>query len=426
MNMIRKNKTCCSVYSEGNVIKGSKKRVILIHIIASTQLALLSADDAGKVSGVIRLGVLYQSNEASNDTYGTALGGQLKYETATWNDLKIGIAGYLSQKLNFGTGSLDDGKTNPDFFDPDGKSFAYIGESYIDYSANDITLRIGRQPIDTPLVNTNDIRMLPIAYEAAMATYGGIEKTTLTAGFMQRWTGFDSSRRPNDSLSKFKKFGDRHESSGAYMLGITNEKITDLLLQGWFYSIDKVTDMSYADAIYKITFCDSKEVELSGQIVNFSEKTDATGATTNIDGNLYGIRANFEWGMVTLNAAYDAASNNDGKSVGIGVGGGPYYTSMEEWALDGLEDVKVYRGSVEINMADAGAEGLILSTAYGVFKSAPTHVQVDEWDLVATYTYNNGLSADMSYAMINDKYDNTDGGSDGGYDRFLARLNYHF
>ncbi|MDQ1298624.1 MAG: hypothetical protein QG558_1163, partial [Campylobacterota bacterium] len=63
---------------------------------------------------------------------------------------------------------------------------------------------------------------------------------------------------------------------------------------------------------------------------------------------------------------------------------------------------------------------------YGEFKSAPVNVRMTEWDIIATYAYNNALSADISYAMLNDKNDNQDNGSDAGYDRFLARLHYRF
>ena len=119
---------------------------------------------------------------------------------------------------------------------------------------------------------------------------------------------------------------------------------------------------------------------------------------TGIDGSVLGLAANYEWGMVTLGAAYNEAYNKEGTFVTNGLGGGPYYTSMEEWTIDGMEDAIAYRGSVEINLADAGVQGLTLSSAYGVFKSAPTDQKVDEWDIVATYAYNTAFSTDISYA----------------------------
>ena len=405
-----------------------KNKILMMSLIASSQWVLLGNDipaEFGTVSGLLRLGIINQNNEAGPDTYATSLGGILKYETPVWNDLKIGAAGYVSQKLPFASGSGDE--LNPDFFNSDGDSFVYLGEAYVDYTSDDISLRIGRQIIDNPMMNSDDIRMLPNTFEAAMATYNGFEKTSLTAGFITKWAGYDSPRGHNDSINEFKKFGETHKSNGAYVLGVTNESIDKLTLQGWFYSIDEVTDALYADATYKFVYCDSKGLELSAQAANFSEDRDATGTMTGIDGSALGLAANYEWGMITLGAAFNEAYNDDGTSVSNGLGGGPYYTSMEEWTIDGMEDAIAYRGSIEINLGDAGVEGLTLASAYGIFKSTPMDQKVDEWDMIATYDYNTALSIDVSYAMINDKHDNADGnGDNASYDRFLARFNYRF
>lgn len=400
-----------------------KSLIIGLSLVTSIQLALFGAvipEDMGTVSGFMRLGVINQNNEASTDTYATAFGGILKYETPQWNGMKLGVAGYGSQKLHFATGSFDDGKANQDFLSEDGSSFAYVGEAYADYSANDFNVRIGRQLIDTPMVNTDDIRMFPDSYEAALATYKGVEKTTFTAGYIKRWAGYDSGA----DISKFKKLAEG--SHGASMIGFTNESIEKLSIQGWFYSIDKVTDILYADAAYKIVFCDSNSLSLTGQAAKFSENMDFTGSMSNTDGNVYGLGANYEWGVVTLGAAFNDATNKDGKSVNLGLGGGSYYTSMDEWTISGMEDAKAYRGSMAINLSDLGANGFTLTSAFGVFKSTPADIKVDEWDIDAVYAYNGSFSVDVGYAMVNDRNHNANSGSEAGYDRFLARLHYRF
>jgi imipenem/basic amino acid-specific outer membrane pore len=146
-----------------------------------------------------------------------------------------------------------------------------------------------------------------------------------------------------------------------------------------------------------------------------------------MDGKVYGIGAAFNVGALTLGATYNKASNDDGKTVSNGFGGGPYMTSMEEWTIDGMNDVKAYQLSAELNMADAGLEGVTLSALYGNFKSDIDGTKVRELDLIASLELSEAISGDISYAMIDDKYDNADGsGGDAGYDRFLVRLNYNF
>jgi len=397
------------------------KTMMLLSLAAVTVLNAGSIDEAfkgGKASGQIRAAYVDQDNAVDTDTYGTSLGGILKFETAATNGITLGLAGYASQKIHSLTGSFDEGKANGDLFAENSKSYGYVGEAYVAYSANDLTLRIGRQRIDTPLADTDDIRMHPNTFEAAVVSYGGIEGTTFVGGYVTRWAGYDSG---ND-ISKFKKLGG-DTSNGVAVVGIVNESIENLALQGWYYNIDEVSDAIYADATYAIPFSETMGLELSGQYANFSEEK-ASG----MDGSVYGIGAAFNVSALTLGVAYNKASNHEGKSVSNGFGGGPYMTSMEEMTIDGFEDVKAYQLSAELDMADAGIDGLTLSALYGNFKSAPANMRVKEFDVIATYEISEALNAEMSYAMVADKNNNTseDGLYDGGYDRFLVRLNYNF
>lgn len=400
-----------------------KHKFIMISLIASTQVGLFGAiipEDKGTVSGLVRLGYVDQDNAADTDRYTTALGGILKYETPVWNGLKMGVAGYGSQKFPFATGSRFEDKSNKDFLGEDGNSFAYVGEAYVDYNENDLNIRVGRQLIDTPLVNTDEIRMLPNSYEAALATYSGIDKTTLTAGYIKRWAGYDSGA----DISKFKKVAE--ESHGAAMFGIKNESIEDLTVQGWYYSIDKLTDALYVDAVYNMKAFEVLDLTFMGQYGQFKEDTKANGDLSGADGNVYGLAVNAQWGMLTIGAAYNEDSSADGKAISNGLGGGPYYTSMEEWTIGWMKDEKAYQLKAIMDMTDAGIEGLSITTLYGDFRSAPVNVRMTEWDVIAAYTYNDSVSLDISYAKINDINDNENSGSDAGYDRFLARLHYRF
>lgn len=404
------------------------KKMVVMSLAAAAVLSASNIDEAfktGKASGQIRAAYVNQDNALDPDTYGTSLGGQLKYVTGSWNDIKLGVAAYISQKLPFASGNGD--KLNADFFDADGDSFVYLGEAYIDYSANDFNLRVGRQQIETPFAHTDDVRMLPNSFEAAIASYSGIENTTVLAGYARRWAGYDSPTGHNDSLNEFKKFGENHDSSGLYLLGITNESVENLSVQGWLYLIDNYSDIAYADAAYTIALSEIVNIELNGQYAHFNEDKDSQGNATGIDGDVYGAAVNINFGMVTLGAAYNRSSDASGKFTTNGLGGGPYYTSMEEMTIDGMEDAKAYLVSTEFDMTDAGVEGLTLSAQYGEFKSTPSDIKVQETDFIACYEISEAISTDLSYAIIDDKNKNiSDTGTDGGYDRFLVRLNYSF
>jgi imipenem/basic amino acid-specific outer membrane pore len=398
------------------------KKIAVMSMAAVVALSANSIDKAfvaGKASGVIRTAYVDQDNVVGTDTHGTSIGGILKYETADWNGLKLRVGAYVSQKLHAASGDAEKNELNSDLSDINGKSYAYVGEAYLDYTMDDLNLRVGRQQIDTPFADTDDIRMHPNTFEAAIATYSGIKGTTLVGGYVTRWAGYDSE--DTVSKDKFKKLGG-DESNGVAVVGIVNESVENLALQGWYYNIDEVSDAIYADATYTIPFSETMGFELSGQYGHFSEEK-ASG----MDGSVYGIGAALNISALKLGAAYNKASNDDGKSVSNGFGGGPYMTSMEEWTIDGMNDVKAYQIRAELDLANAGLEGLILTALYGNFKSDTDGTKVTELDFIASLELSEAISSDISYAMIDDKNDNADGsGGDAGYDRFLVRLNYNF
>jgi len=396
------------------------KKTMVISLAAVAALSGANIDEAfksGTVSAQIRAAYVNQDNAIGTDTYGTSLGGVLKYETGTWNDIKVGIAAYVSQKLPFATGENE--KANNDLFADNADSYVYLGEAYIDYAMNDFSLRIGRQLLDTPLADTDDIRMHPNTFEAAIATYKGFGGSTLVGGVVKRFAGYDSG---ND-ISKFKKL-DGIDSHGAAVAGIVNESIENLALQGWYYGIDNIANVLYADATYAMELSETSGIEVAAQYGHFNELQNST-----IDGSVYGAGVNYNIGMLTVGAAYNRVSSGSGKAIVNGFGGGPYFTSMEEMTIDGLEDAKAYQFNAELDLSDAGIEGARLAALYGKFKgkTGGLDAKVSEFDVVLAYDINKNVCADMSYATIDDKNKNTgDSGTDGGYDRFLLRLSYSF
>ncbi len=402
------------------------KKMVLMSMVAISALSASSIDEAfitGKASGQIRIAYTSMEYDAGGNDYATTLGGILKYETADWNGLKLGAAAYVSQKIQGATGTAEDNHLNTELLDREGKSYTYMGEAYADYTIDGLNLRVGRQMLDTPFADTDDIRMHPNTFEAAVATYSGIEGTTIVGGYVTRWAGYDSE---NDTESKheFKKLSE--DSNGAAVIGIVNESIENLALQGWYYSADKIADLYYTDAVYTIPLSETAGVELSAQYAAFREDTQADGTKSGADGSVYGIGAAVNMGPLILGAAYNRGSNDEGKSAPIGFGGGPYFTSMEEWTIEGMNDVKAYQFSAELDLADAGLEGVTLTALYGNFKSDTDGTKVSETDLIASLELSEAITGDISYAMINDKNNNADGGNDAGYDRFLVRLNYNF
>jgi len=389
-------------------------------------LSIDAAFSEGSVDGKIRLGYINQDNHADGvpSTYATSLGGQFAYETAKFYHISAAATAFVSQKVSRLSGDKSKGELNGDFFDAKQDSFSYLGEAYIDYGHKNIHLRIGRQKLDTPLNDRDDIRILPNTFAAAMAGYGGITDTVLVAGYINSWAGYDSG----DDISKFKDLPGDIDTSGEHgkgviLAGVMNESIDNVELQAWYYDFDMATGIIYADAAYGTEYASGLGVEAAVQYGNYTEKS-----SSRIEGDIYGGLLSVGYDGLTLSAASNTIEASDGKYITIGWGGGPYFTSMEEWTIDGMNDGEAYVFGAEVDFSKILLEGISLAYAYGRFngnaQTTSGSSKVEEHDLIVSYAFAENADLEISYAGVNDKENK--GVTDVGYDRFLVRANYVF
>lgn len=136
-------------------------KLIKISLVTSMALSSAYATEAtsvkdmfsnGETSGQIRLGYYSMNPEANgaNTEYTTAIGGQLKFETASFNGVSLATALYTSHSISALSGKQEDGKFS-DFLTSSEKHYTELGEAYINYAMNGFNIRVGKQLIDTPL-----------------------------------------------------------------------------------------------------------------------------------------------------------------------------------------------------------------------------------------------------------------------------------
>ncbi|MFT5660572.1 MAG: hypothetical protein ACI9TV_001214, partial [Sulfurimonas sp.] len=172
------------------------------------------------------------------DTYATALGGMIKYELANFNGFHAGVAITGSQDIEFATGNTYESKQNDEFSSPKG-SYIALSEAYINYAMNGFNIRLGRQMIDTPLADTDDIRMIPNTFEAYMITYG-LDGFTFTLGNVQKWQGADAGLGYISQAKENTNWIDTQTT----MVGISHDEV--FKLNTWYYNIQKQENASRA------------------------------------------------------------------------------------------------------------------------------------------------------------------------------------
>lgn len=367
--------------------------------------------EEGKVSGNIRS--MYAGynikKENENNIYATALGGYLKYETAELNGFSAAAAFATSHDIGFVTG--DKGvKQNDELSSSEGK-YTVLSEAYLNYKYDDFNFRAGRQVIDTPLANSDDIRMIQNTFEAYIATYE-IYNFNFMVGKLQKWQGYDAGL--NDG---WIKTGEDATYFGGAVYADDMMKVN-----GWYYNITKLTNAAYFDATLMCEI--SSDLSATGAVQYLNESEISLSGTK---ADIYGVKAELSAYGFTLSAAYNKSQKKAGKSSFSGFGGGALFTSMDTMILDEIandRNAKAMVGGISYEIDD-----LTLSYALGDFKgeadSFGEKAHIVEQDIGMAYNIiEDKFSVSAVYAVQADRENSAK--TDNDWSRLQIKASYNF
>lgn len=348
----------------------------------------------GKVSGELRSMYAAYDKKASSETdiYATAVGGELKYETASLYGFNAGAAFLTSHDLNFATGDSAKSRQNDELSSSSG-SYTELSEAYVNYAYSGLNLRAGRQVIDTPLADSDDIRMIKNTFEAYIATYD-ISNFSFMAGNLRNWQGVDA-----DLNNKWTDKVGGVKTDGVWFGGISfGSEYVDA--SGWYYNITKITNASYVDLDLHYNFNDDVLLHTAFQYLNEKELNQS-----NTEADIYGALVELEAYGLALNAAYNKAKKINAKSSLSGFGGGTLYTNMDTMILDEIaqdRDASAIVGALNYNIADFN-----FVYAYGSFSgdknTGGTKAHIVEQDMGVEYSLNESFSASVYYIISSDE-----------------------
>lgn len=133
----------------------------------------------GAVNGNIRAHYNERHYTAKPDATAFALGGGVRVETGSLNGFKLGAGFYTAQDL--GTNDSDPIKVDGRM----GSDVEVLGEAYVNYSALNSSLTVGRQKINTPFANPIDVFIIPFTFEAVNFTNSTIPNLTLEIDYIK-------------------------------------------------------------------------------------------------------------------------------------------------------------------------------------------------------------------------------------------------
>jgi len=334
-----------------------KSGVIIVSLITLTS-TIFSTELKLNTTANIRAGAVQIKDNMGTKSTTFALGGSLGIETKPIHGISAGATFYT-------TNALFDKNDEPMFLSSTNNSYSILNEAFIKANFEKTTIKAGRQIIDTPYADSDDIGMVPNTFNGYTITSKDIRDTTIILASLDKWSGVDSN--------KPEKFNDMQSSGDAVLVGgVIYNGIKNSTLQAWYYDLDN-NNISYFEASYE-----TDKFNIAGQ---YSDQDNSN--------SVFGISIGVNFGNLSLNSAYNEV---DG-IVTNGFGGGPFFTSSEDHTIAEVIDQKAILIGAEYN--------------YKKITTGITHVDFDkgenETDYLLSYNISNNFEIDIIYSnMYND------------------------
>ena len=323
---------------------------LLFGVSANAADTLEEAFSQGKTSGQIRLFYITRDRsgtigDTQTDRSAFAGGGHLKFETAPLNGLSFGVAYYSTGSLGLDSDTKD--KVNPSLYGEDKRGYAVLGEAYLKYQVDNTVITYGRQKLNTPLAGTDDARMLPNLFEAAVMSNSDLEKTTLILAHVTKFqAGTFSNQYGGGALgvsagySLVNSESGRFMDMGKYAIGKDTDGVTvgaviykgidNMTLQLWDYYAHDILNAVYAQADLKwhCLLSDTVKPFAAAQLISESDVGDKY--VGKVDSTYYALKVGAKYGAFSAYAAYSQTDSDTAAATNGGVitpwGGMPAFT----------------------------------------------------------------------------------------------------
>ena len=250
-----------TIYKKGCNINKLQIGILSMIFVASIEADTLSdAFKEAKVDGEVRVVHFSRTSDESyifSKARGTAIGGNLGFATAPVNGFKASARFYTTQPI-----SADKDLMPPTYLVDGTKGYSLLGEGNLEYKNKKVMIKAGRQAIKTPLVASDDARVVKDLFEAVNISTTIIPDTTLHALYIHRNSGMDngssnynSEVSAKDFVSMSKTLGTSYDK-GMAVVGLENKSIDSLKLSAWYYYGIDLVDMYYLDASYAFKLSD--------------------------------------------------------------------------------------------------------------------------------------------------------------------------
>ena len=371
------------------------------------------------MKGQLRAGYITFSQDDASRTNAYALGGHCHFNTKRWNGWMVGAEAYAVLDLGINQNSINQ---NADFFNKDGESFILLSQVYLNGKWGNTEIKLGRQVLDTPHADSDDIRMIPNYFEAYTITNTDMDQLTLSAGIIDKMAGWENGVDSAKFIDVGETLGVNNDMDGIYYASAVYEGIKDLSLSLWYYHYSDIANVIYAEAGYSYAL--SKDTTFTLGLQYDSSRETGAALLGQQDAETYGVslEADFSDLGLTVLAAYNKDNGSTG-ATGLSLGGGAFFTSMEDQTPDAIGSAgEAWIIGAGYDFKNIGIEGLNCGIAYGSFEANNASEYASrEIDAMLEYTLNEKVSLAAAVAAVEFKVNTME-----DYTQFRLITNYNF
>ena len=224
---------------------------------------------------------------------------------------------FISSVTLYGVAGFEDnGFEGIPFLDENHRSFLTLSEAYLGWKTDLYTVKIGRQYVETPFADRDDIGMVPNSFEAVTASYRLSDMMQAEAGYLNRWSGVDAPTR--------RSFSKLVQNGGVGYIGLQYDDSSEHSWSGWYYRGNTIVNALYTEVTWQQTIQDAV-YDLGLQAAYLDLKGSGIS-------RVLGLSLSRSWsdtGIVStlsFNRTFGVPADNL-------FGGGPYFTNVEHNTL---------------------------------------------------------------------------------------------
>jgi len=357
---------------------------------------LKSAFKEGKLYGQFRTYYFTRDFDVSNTREDIAAGGMLYYRTAPLYGINFGIAFYTAQGMGLNDNDKDVYGLLASDANGNHESFSVLGESYIQFTRWDTTLKVGRQELETPWVNTDDSRLTPQSTESYTLTNNSISGLEIVASHVTKMR--DRTSTDFDSMTKFA--GIMTNDKPVILGGITYSGVEGLKVQLWdFYAHDFLNDI-YFKADYSRKITDNFSGFGGFQYLNQEDVGDQLGGS--LDTHMYAVEGGIKGYGFKFSLAYGEVGDQDI----VYPWGSDFIVEGQINSLDRADETGIL-AKLDYDFSKIGLKGLSAKVVYMGFDNPENGTNaspdIDEINFDVKYKFSGfleGLGLRARYAII--------------------------